>query len=219
MLLELITRRELDITTVSLAAVAEDYLAQVALLDQADWEKLSSYLVIASRLILLKSLALLPRKLPVEAEEDAADLVHQIEEYRLFKDLAGHLRTRHELGARMYARQTVGAGLVPLAPSSVAPAELASALQRALSRVPATLPEESVPGAQYPVAAKVANLRRLLTQRDSLSLFDLVAAATCRQEVIALFLALLEMLRQGMVVVEQGGLFGDVTISRAEAQI
>jgi segregation and condensation protein A len=219
LLLDLITRRELDITTVSLAAVAEDYLALMASLDQGDWERLSSYLVIASRLLMLKSLALLPRKLLQEVEEDATDLVRQLEEHKLFKELATVLKTRHELGGRMYARQTVGSAAVPLAPASLSSAELIFALRRALSRLPASLPEEVMPSAQYHVAAKLASLRETLCRGDSLRLFDLVANATCRQEVIALFLAVLELLRQGEATAEQSGLFGDVLVAAAQAPV
>ena len=97
LLLDLINRRTLDITTISLAAVAEQYLSEVSTLGESDLERLAGYLVIASRLLLIKSQALLPRATVEAPEEDVgADLVRQLEEYRRYKDVAGRLRVVEE---------------------------------------------------------------------------------------------------------------------------
>ncbi|MHB1132394.1 MAG: segregation and condensation protein A [Chloroflexota bacterium] len=214
LLSQLIDRKELDITTVSLAAVAEDFLREVAALGETDLERLAGYLTMASRLLLIKSQALLPRRPPPEIEEDAQDLVRQLEEYRRFKDLATSLRELAEGSTRLYARQTVG-GFTQSPPTEVVPASLlVGALLRAVSRAPIAVPTEIMPLAQFPVAAQIARLEELLTDGEVV-LDDLVRQSTCRQAVIAIFLALLEMLRLGRIVVSQSGLFGPVLLSFA----
>src|SRR5512139_4156561 len=73
LLLYLIEREELDITAVSLAAVTEQYLAYLGLLENLVVDQIADFLVIAARLILIKSQALLPRPPDLEAEEDVGD--------------------------------------------------------------------------------------------------------------------------------------------------
>src|SRR5512136_1680131 len=89
LLLYLIEREELDITAVSLAAVTEQYLAYMKLLESLIVDQLADFLVIAAKLILIKSQALLPRPPAIEQEEDVGDdLVQQLIAYKQFKEVA-----------------------------------------------------------------------------------------------------------------------------------
>src|SRR5512143_987678 len=106
LLLDLIQRAELDITTVSLALVTNQYLEYVHGLEQAHADEISLFLVMAARLLQIKSEALLPRP-PVRApgEEDLAQsLVDQLKLYKRFKEIGGWLNERQELGLRTFLR-------------------------------------------------------------------------------------------------------------------
>src|SRR5512143_2810414 len=106
LLLDLIQRAELDITTVSLALVTNQYLEYVHGLEQAHADEISLFLVMAARLLQIKSEALLPRP-PVRApgEEDLAQsLVDQLKLYKRFKDIGLWLDARQQAGLRTYLR-------------------------------------------------------------------------------------------------------------------
>ncbi|MDA8217241.1 MAG: segregation/condensation protein A [Dehalococcoidales bacterium] len=212
---ELITQRALDITTISLAAVAEQYVEEVSRMVEADLDRLTSFLVMASRLLLIKSQALLPRSAEAEevVEDDAGDLLRQLQEYQIFKALATQLRTIQEKGHRTYPRQVP----FPVTPRPRAGSgsvdALMGALRRALTLAPESPPTESVAPLQFPVAVKVAELDRILRLGSASSFSALLARASCRQEAIAYFLALLEVLRRGKAMATQAGLFGEILLA------
>lgn len=217
LLLDLINRRELDITTISLAAVAEQYLEEVARLGESDLERLAGYLVIASRLLLVKSRALLPR--PVAAEEDdeiGRDLVQQLEAYQRFKTVALELRKIEERRTRMFPRQAAPRPVASLPAGAGSTLDLVGALSRALSLAPEPPPSGTIAPPRFRVADKVRELAGRLQVEAEVDFSGVVARASCRAEVVALFLALLELLRRGRALVWQEGLFGRITIARPE---
>jgi len=106
LLLDLIERAELDITAVSLAAVTEQYLDYLHHLEETNPDEISAFLVIAAKLVQIKSEALLPRP-PVRehGEEDVgALLVEQLKLYKRFKEIANFLGEREAQNLRTYLR-------------------------------------------------------------------------------------------------------------------
>jgi segregation and condensation protein A len=110
LLLHLIERDDLDITTVSLVQVTDQYIAALKAGDSIDLRALAEFVAVGARLMLLKSRALLPRTAEqmsaddLEIEEMAADLTAQLEEYRVFKNAASYLKLLDEAGHRSYVR-------------------------------------------------------------------------------------------------------------------
>jgi segregation and condensation protein A len=108
LLLHLIDRNELDITAISLAQVTEQYLQQIEQLKKDRIENLIDFLVIAARLMVIKSRALLPQTPTLaddEEEEDPAEaLIRQLKLYKQFKQAANRLKEREETGLRTYLR-------------------------------------------------------------------------------------------------------------------
>ena len=219
LLLELINRRALDITTISLAAVAEQYLAEVAAMGETDLERLAGYLVIASKLLLIKSQALLPRSAAtaVNEEEDATELLRQLEEYRRFKELALLLRQIEESQRRSFPRQVPFPVAARPSPGVGSPADLVAALRRALASAPEKPEVQVLSVTHFPIATKLREIRAALECHGRLAFSTLVARATCRPEVVAYFLALLELLRRGVVSVRQETLFGEILLTKPEA--
>ncbi len=110
LLLHLIEKEELDITTVSLVQVTDQYLAQLHSLEEINLDALADFVSIGAKLIYLKSRALLPRP-PAEEEEEAAEeeevgreLTEMLNEYRRFKEVATVLRAIEDEGLRAYPR-------------------------------------------------------------------------------------------------------------------
>src|SRR5207253_591886 len=136
LLLRLIEREELDITSIALAQVADEYLAQVRAMEAPEPEALSAFLVIAAKLLLIKSRALLPRPAPArgsdEAPDEGVELARQLREYQRYKQAAVLLRAWEDQGRRSYAR--VGAPPAPLPPRveklDVTLGEMIAAVQR-----------------------------------------------------------------------------------------
>lgn len=211
LLLTLIERHRLEITEVSLAAVADQYLQAVHSLPEQDPDLLGEFLVIAARLLLLKSRALLPRPAEQDDEEPLDDLAERLEEYRRFKEAALELATRFEIGAQAFPHpnrpefRDVQPELAPLEVETLA------VLWRAISRrQPPPPAEEPVARTRMKVDERLAWLRQLLAEQSSLT-WEEVAGQTL-DEVIATFLALLELIRRSELQVRQERCFGPIVL-------
>jgi segregation and condensation protein A len=217
LLLHLIEERELDITKVSLAEVTDQYLDYISQLDQLEPESLADFLVIAAKLLLIKSRMLLPQP-PAELddeEEDVGDeLVRRLIEYRRFKSAAQQLRFREEQGLRAHAR------LVPsphpertVSLESVSLDALLEAVRQAMASQTTSSADEVVAPVRISLPEKIAFMERLLTQHRHFSFNRVLEQATSRMEIIVTFLALLQLMKRRKVLVEQGKLFGDIVVS------
>ncbi|MBC8077542.1 MAG: segregation/condensation protein A, partial [Chloroflexales bacterium] len=110
LLLRLIERAELDITSIALAQVADEYLAHVRGLADPDPRALAEFLVIAARLLLIKSRALLPRTavagvVAAGGDADAEELAQQLKLYQQYKRAAEQLRASFDEERRLFVRQ------------------------------------------------------------------------------------------------------------------
>jgi len=221
LLLHLIERQELDITKVSLVAVTDQYLQYIERLDHISADNLADFLVVAAKLLLIKSRALLPGPPPeVEGEEEdlGEELARQLREYKRFKLLAQHLREREEQGLQAYVR------LAPLPEvekeldlSDVTLDDLLAAVRQALTITP---PRPPVNGVVAPITItideKIAQLTSWLAERRSFSFNRVLRAAASRAEIIVTFLALLQMIRKGVARVRQDRLFDEIVVSAPE---
>ena len=221
-LLRLIEREELDITTVALAQVTDQYLAHVRGLAAPDPSALSAFLVLAARLLLIKSRALLPRpaqpKANGETIDDAEELVRQLKEYQRFKQAALLLRGIQEAGLRTYLRQA--APPIPEFPPpdrlDVTLGDMLAAIQRRLQLV---LPLEeatvSVPTAKViTVPEMAARIEQRLAVREWVDFEDLLSVVTTRVEIVVALWTVLELLKRRAIVVEQHELFGRIALGR-----
>lgn len=217
LLLHLIEREELDITKVSLAQVTDQYLEYLSLLGELNAEILADFLVVAAKLLLIKSEMLLPRppKAPDEEEEDVGDeLARQLIEYKKFKEVALGLQQREEMGLRAYVRVAPLPKLErPLDLGDVSLADLVEAVQLALDvRPPAPPVSEVVAPFTITVAEKMALIEERLGRQRRVSFNHLLAQATSRLEIIVTFLAVLELIKLNGVEVQQERLFGEIFV-------
>ena len=225
LLLHLIEREELDISEISLMVVTDQYLRTIDLLEEIEPGALADFLVVASRLLYIKSRALLPKPAPPddEDEEDAGDaLVRQLIEYRQFKEVAAQLRQREDEGLRVYVRTAPRPELERrLDLSDLDLDVLHRALRRALERIPDDPPMPRVKSYEITVAEQIENVRSYVesVQRRNadgagmVPFVDLLSRQATRLEVIVTFLAVLELVKQRELEFIQERTFGEIMLA------
>jgi segregation and condensation protein A len=215
-LLQLIEKRELDITKVSLAQVTDQYLEYISLLHELEAAALADFLVIAAKLLLIKSQVLLPQPPPMEEEEDVGDeLVRQLIEYKKFKEAAQELRQREEIGLRAYVRVAPPPRLEPtLDLEGITLDDLLKAVEQALAITPlAPSVSNMVAPITVTIADKISQIEAALRRRGRVSFNRLLAHAASRMEIIVAFLAVLELIKRQRVDVQQERVFGEIIIT------
>ncbi len=217
LLLHLIERNELEVTRVSVAAVADQFLALVATIGQTDLVTTGEFLAAAARLLLIKSRALLRAPLTgVNGEEepdDAEALARQIAEYRRYQHTARALGALLESDALTMTRPASTAEAPPPArPPAIVPAILGRAAIRILrTPIPIALPAADWPEVRF--ATVRADLLRTLRRLHRIS-FSVVSADTGHPLVlITQFLALLELVRGGTLRLAQDQPYGAIHVT------
>jgi len=220
LLLDLIEREQLDITALSLAQVAGQYWQYVESQQDLEPDALAEFILIGSKLLYIKSCALLPsaappkEELPRDEGDAAAELTRMVDEYRRFRDAAEILGDLEEKGRRTYTRLAPGSD-IPLPPGlqGVTVDTLMQAVREALARTPPE-PEQAILEIEpVTVDEKIGELSLTLERaRGRLAFRGLLAACQTRTEIVVLFLAVLEMIKAGRLWAEQDRPFGDITL-------
>ena len=220
LLLNLIEHAELDITSVSLAMVTDQYLVYINSLEQLDADEISAFLVIAAKLIQIKSEALLPRPPVREAgEEDAGQaLVDQLKLYKRFKEIGGWLNTREQANLRTYLRVAPPPKVEPkLDLSNITLAKLVAAAEEAFAKEKAKRPLASVIAApRVTIREKIDMISKMMKEVQRTAFSTLIRDSASRLEIVVTFLAMLELIKRYRVQAHQEGLFADIEIDRME---
>jgi segregation and condensation protein A len=200
--------------------VTNQYLRTLGQLEEIEPGALADFLVIASRLLYIKSFSLLPKPRPVGEEEDeeasGEALVRQLLEYRRFKELATHLRGREEQGLRVYVRTAPRPQVERrLDLSNLDIERLHAALRRVLQRLPVEPPTPQVKTYAITVAEQVENVRACVRARAgaSIDFLELLGEQHTRLGVIVTFLAVLELIKQGELALYQETTFGAILLA------
>ncbi|NIS81290.1 MAG: segregation/condensation protein A [Anaerolineales bacterium] len=220
LLLELIEQAELDITKIALAQITDQYLNHLRRLQERHLEDLTSFLVIAARLLQIKSEALLPRPPAREpGEEDPGDaLARQLIAYQKYKEVAEFLAERLKADLRSYVRISAPPIIDPKL--DMIGVELTD-LREALLDVLASVRDESgINDVVMPQPVKIRDrIIRILESlaRSSRTTFrKVIRGAKSRLEIVVSFIAVLELVKQQRISADQEALFGEITISRGD---
>lgn len=218
LLLHLIESAELDITSVSLALVTDQYLERIRVLRDMSAEDISAFLVIAAKLVQIKSEALLPRPPEREAgEEDPGEaLARQLRLYKQFKEVAGWLKKRDEQNLRMYLRTAAPPKVESrFEMGNVTLADLVKAAHEAFAREAKKSELNTVISAPtVTIREKVRHIASLLGAHEKITFAQMIAGAKSRIEVVVTFLALLELVKRYRVSAVQDSLFSDIQVER-----
>ncbi|MEW6502450.1 MAG: segregation/condensation protein A [Chloroflexota bacterium] len=223
LLLELIERAELDITRLALAQVTDQYLDYLRQLQHQNAAEVSAFVVIASRLVQIKSAALLPRPPAIEAtitEEDPGEaLARQLILYKRFKELAGYLQQREEDRLRTYLRLAPPPHPLPPARldlSGVTLQDLVNAAWSVFYNKPTlTALDRVVSMPRITIREKIQTILHRLRTTGMTTFRSLLKPNTSRVEVVVTFLALLELVKRRIVAAQQQGLFTDIEVQPA----
>lgn len=224
LLLNLISKHQMDITEVSLSKVTDEFISYLKGLDDAEeMEQASEFLVVAATLLDLKIASLLPKGEVVDPEDlaafEARDLLFaRLLQYRAFKEIAAWFNTALTLEARRIPREVrLEERFKNRKPELVwvtSLAEFAKLAEETLT--PREIPAVGLTHLHAPrvsIREQAAEVVRLLRAGKPLTFRDLIGGLTERSQVIARFLAILELFRMTALSFEQDSPLGDLTLT------
>ena len=220
LLLQLIEEQKLEITEIALAEVTEQYIQVLnqAAKEQVRSDELADFLVIAARLLLIKSKALLPF-LQFDEEEDEEDLTKQLKIYKEYleasKVVAKLIAKKHFTYSRekLLLNQVIDFAPPPKL-NKTRLTEVFSEIIRGLQPI-LNLPTEVI-RKTINIQEKIRQIRERIYQQATTQFSEILQEAKDKTEVIVSFFALLELIKQKTVAVKQDNVFGDITISKIE---
>ncbi len=217
LLLQLIERAELDITRLALAQVTDQYLAHLHQIQDNSADEVSAFLVIAAKLVQIKSEALLPRP-PVRepGEEDPGEaLAMQLRAYKRYREIANQLAGREEQHLRTYLRMAAPPhveGSIDL--TGIGLPDLVSAAESIFNKAGLRLPLSALVSApRITIREKISLISRTLHELKTTHFsFLLKKGSRSRLDIIVTFLAILELVKRHFIEARQDKLFGDIEL-------
>ena len=219
MLLFLIGKAKIDIKDIFVSEVTDQYIQSVQNAPDLDMDDASAFINMAATLLEIKSRSLLPKPKLEEGEEDPEQaLIRQLEEYQRFKEIAQNMQGFEKAAALMFEKLPEEYPLPPptLELKNLTMEGLLAAFARVMARVKED-DEEPIQTArrivrdEFTVPRCSAHILRRL-KKGPVKFDELFSPQPSRDEVVTLFLALLELLRLGRVSAEQDGIFGDMVL-------
>ena len=218
LLLDLIESAELDITVLALAQVTDQYLTYIKAMKEQDPGQVSAFLVIAAKLLQIKSAALLPKP-PSEAqsseEDPGEELARQLREYKKYKKMSQFFKNREKQNYRTFIRLNVPRPHVEVKPdlSDLTMDAFIEAAKAAFSIRDEIAMDEVVNIPKVTIKQKISNiLDSLRDQNNRTVYFHSMTNGKSRIEIVISFLAMLELYKQRVVTLQQDFLFGDIRI-------
>jgi segregation and condensation protein A len=222
LLLHLIKKNEINIYDIPIALITQQYLDYLGLMKTLNLTVAGEFLVMAATLIQIKSRMLLPADDDAAGDEDGPDpreeLVRRLLEYKRFKEAAADLGARERIWREMFGRDPVATEPAPAADlllEQVTVFDLVDALQGVLSRLPAGQCLEIMPD-NLTVQDRMNAILEALEGEESITFLSLFESEHERHRlvIIVTFLALLELVRIGLIRVFQGEPFGPIRLAR-----
>ena len=215
LLLQLVEKNELEISDISLAGVTDQFVKYMQA-QTVPPEEMADFLVVASKLVYLKSKLLMP-DFEDEEMEDGLDLEAQLRQYQMFVSAAKELDERWNSGKMSYPRRIVmqkkrDISFVP--PKGVDITLMLEVMNRVIARIEpiVRLPKAAVERA-ISIHEKIRDLYGRIGKHAKVKFSQFIKGAKHKQEAIVGFLALLELIKQKFIIVNQGAIFEDIDIS------
>jgi len=219
LLLYFIKKDELNIYDIPITRITEQYLEYLSLMEQLDLDIAGEFLVMAATLMHIKSKMLLPPDpdgTETEELDPRAELVRRLLEYKAFKEAAERLRGFEEQRGLLFGRCGTEPEVEPGGEDGFENVSLFDLLT-ALSKILKSIAPEKIHEVQkdeYTVSDKIRDIKSRLTMKPVFYFQDLFRNARNKFEVITTFLALLELIRQREVSIDQPSRFSDIRIER-----
>lgn len=220
LLLKMIEQEEMDITQINLAAIADQYVEYIRNNKNIDPDEMADFLVIAAKLLFIKSKALLPYIYTDEEETDEEDLERQLKMYKEFieatKKIEKMLGKKKFMFAREFNRKVALAGTGSFSPpKKLVKEDLKEVFYDLLVRIkPAEKMEEDVIDNIINIEDQIMSIQKQVLEKVRVSFNRILRNAKNKTEVIVSFLAILEMMRQREVMLHQDELFTEIFITK-----
>jgi len=218
LLLYLVRKHEVEIVDIPIAAITDQYIEYLALIEQLDVNAVGDFLAMASLLIEIKSQQVHPLSDEVEGEieDPRQELVHRLLEYKKYRDAASVLEERGRTWQQHYSRLSTDVPARNRDPADepieeVELWDLVSAFSRIMRETEAGRPA-SIVYDDTPIHVHMTRIHERLLETGRLLFRDLFDATMHKSQMIGIFLAILELVRHHRIRVEQNSLFGEIWI-------
>lgn len=223
LLLHLIKEAKMDIATVKLADITEQYLNYMQDLKNIDMDRASEFITIAATLIEIKSKKLLPveqEALPDDEEDDEAILLRRLKEYELFKQTGKELKEIEDVN-KFYRAPGKETEKVKIVMKDMVLEQLLDAfakllMKEELKKVAKPDEPKKIVKDRFTVAEKIISIRNFAKEHKRFTFEELFEDDMSKSELINVFLALLELLKLQTVKVLQSSIFGEIVITANE---
>lgn len=217
LLLALIEDKKKDISEVAISEVTDQFLQYLNAMPEDDRgaDEVADFLIVAARLLYLKSRAILPMFAPIE--DEGPNLADQLRLYQHFVKVSHDLNRRWLEKAHSYFRNHPVEIIIPEGlPENVSLQTLGESMTKLVHKLkpPKPLPQTKIDG-RVSLKEKIEHLRKLLDTQSSYSLLDSMSERGNRTEIIVSFLAILELAKQRIVDINQAEEFGDIIINKS----
>lgn len=228
LLLDLIKKNEMNVYDIKVAEITQQYLDYLKVMKQLDLEVAGEFIVMAATLIYIKSKLLLPTEKDEEegdGEDPRAELVRKLLEYQAFKEAAKELGLLQTERGKVFTRQITDYYLGELNPEDVGVDtfsanffDLIVAFQNVLAKKESKN-EHEVFEEVVSIEEKMIQIQSYLAEKKKISFHDLFSERWTRNELIATFLAILELVRTHLAWVRQDKQFGEIVIEKREEKL
>ena len=219
LLLQLIEKAELDITKLSLAKVTQHYLDHIKDISNRDPLEVSSFLIVATKLVLIKSSILLPSHEEIHPEEDIGDqLVKQLALYKAFKEKAFWLKERQDKLLKSYYRVSTPLKVTEkLDMANVQIYDLVDMLLNLFFQTENVVSmSEVVTISAVTIKKRIQSLIEIFANKSSVQFRHLLPDNFSRLDLVVTFLALLELIKNHALSADQPDLFSDIIFSKTD---
>lgn len=215
LLLHLIKKNEMDIFNIQISKITEEYLKYIEMMGSVDLDVAGEFIVMAATLIYIKSKMLLPKEEgEIDEEDPRTDLVNRLLEYKRFKELSGNFGVLETKQREFFSKDPED-----IEESTEYVEATLFDLLRAFQKIVAFLPKDEIreiDRAEFDVAQKINEILDNLEQNKEFSLNEYVSQKNRVLEIIAVFLAVLELVKMKLIKIFQSKLFDDIKIMGTE---
>ena len=215
-LLELIEEKKLEITQLNLALITADFLTYLTTIEKQAPGILADFLAVASRLLLIKSKALVPNLvLEQEEEEEIRDLEKRLKIYQEFKAARNYLKNLWQEQPLVFSREFLAAsGKLFYPPKNLKPTDLKVVIERLLAELRKIVYETK--DFKIEVINLEEKMREFLERLKTAQAvnFGKMTDSQSRAEIITCFLVVLHLIKDQLINVEQGEHFSEITIEK-----
>ena len=222
LLLFFIKRDKIDIRDIPIFNITKQYIEYIELMKMLDLEVAGEFLVMAATLMHIKSKMMLPEDPEVEVEENQEDpreeLVKKLLEYKKFKDAAGKLQEMHERHRDIFFREGDGGRAIVMDDDGkrcfeASLFDLIGAFRKLLRNVPKETFHKILRN-EFTVSDKIHEIYHKLAGTPRVFFSEFFKNASCKDEIIAVFLALLELMKTRDILAVQKDFFSEIEIIR-----